>query len=218
MILTFVKCGLTHFLNLQWKSQPWGKGKATIFTLGVFSNIKTGIWRHWKWLGRRAVRAASQLQFTSNQGEFFIPCLSTSGACGCQWLALCILSSQAAESTELRFSFACKRFIPWESGSPYSTLFFNVFFFFFFLEFKSNNNYRKGPARLLQMNEFPLKKSCWHKRNKDIFCHGACTPCCIQPAVWTLCIAEIVTWQNLLVLNYVTLKICLLHSAPLNLH
>lgn len=131
MILTFVKCGLTHFLNLQWKSQPWGKGKATIFTLGVFSNIKTGIWRHWKWLGRRAVRAASQLQFTSNQGEFFIPCLSTSGACGCQWLALCILSSQAAESTELRFSFACKRFIPWESGSPYSTLFFNVFFFFF---------------------------------------------------------------------------------------
>lgn len=118
MILTFVKCGLTHSLNLQWKSQPWGKGKATIFTLGVFSNIKTGIRRYWKWLGRRAVRAASQPQFTSAQGEFFIPCLSTSGACGCQWLALCILFGQAAESTELRFGFACKTFISTLPLSP----------------------------------------------------------------------------------------------------
>lgn len=88
---------------------------------------------------------------------FFIPCLSTSGP------SLCILFSQAAESTELCFNFAYKWFIftlPLFPGNlALLTALRSLMSFFFFLEFKSNNNYRKGPARLFQMNEVPLKKA-----------------------------------------------------------
>lgn len=41
-----------------------------IITLGAFNNIKTGILRHWKWLGSQALaRAASQPQLTSSKRQ-----------------------------------------------------------------------------------------------------------------------------------------------------
>lgn len=45
--------------------------------------------------------------------------------------------------------------VPWESGSPHSTLFFNDFF----LELKNSNNYGKDSVRLFWLNEGLLKRA-----------------------------------------------------------
>lgn len=55
------------------KISALGKGSSKkIITLGAFNNIKTGILRHWKWLGSQALaRAASQPQLTSSKRQKF---------------------------------------------------------------------------------------------------------------------------------------------------
>lgn len=55
------------------KISALGKGNSKKkITLGAFDNIKTGILRHWKWLGSRAVgRAASQPQLISKKRQKF---------------------------------------------------------------------------------------------------------------------------------------------------